>query len=67
MELFGLRLKALRQSKGLTQQQLADRLNIVSASVSGYEKNSFYPSVEVLSQICLYFGVSADYMLGLSD
>jgi len=67
MVLFGLRLKSLRQGKNLTQKQLADKLNIVKASVSGYEQSSIYPSIEVLIQLCMYFRVSADYMLGLSD
>ena len=67
MELFGLRLKTLRQEKGLTQQQLAERLNVVKASVSGYEQNAIHPSAEMLIQICKFFDVSADYLLGLSD
>lgn len=67
MELSGLRLKALRQEKNLTQKQLADKLDIVKASVSGYEQNSIYPSIEVLLKYCKYFNVSADYILGLSD
>jgi len=67
MELFGLKLKALRQGKHLTQEQLANKIDIVKASVSGYEKNAIFPSVEVLIKICRYFGVSADYLLGLSD
>lgn len=67
MELFGLRLKTLRQDHNLTQKQLADKFNLVKASISAYEKSSTYPSVEVLIQLCKYFDVSADYMLGLSD
>jgi len=67
MELFGLRLKTLRQRKNLTQKELADKLEIVKASISGYEKSSIYPSVEVLIKLCKYFEVSADYLLGLSD
>ena len=46
---------------------MADKLNVVKASVSGYEQSAIYPSIEVLLQICKYFDVSADYMLGLSD
>ena len=67
MELFGLRLKTLRQGKDLTQKQLADKLDVVKSSVSGYEQNTIYPSVEVLIKLCKYFDVSADYLLGLSD
>ena len=67
MEYFGDKLRALRMKKNLTQNDLAARLGIVGASVSSYEKNKQYPSVEVLIQLCQTFDVSADYLLGLSD
>ena len=67
MEYFGDKLRALRMEKKLTQNDLAARLGIVGASVSSYEKNKQYPSVEVLIQLCQIFDVSADYLLGLSD
>lgn len=67
MELFGIKLRNLRQGKGLTQEQLGDRLNLVKASVSGYEQDKTYPSVDVLIKLCQFFDVSADYLLGLSD
>jgi transcriptional regulator with XRE-family HTH domain len=64
---FGDRLKALRREKKLTQNQLADSLELVKSTISAYEKNTKYPSVEVLIRLCKYFNVSADYLLGLSD
>ncbi|MGO3391681.1 MAG: helix-turn-helix domain-containing protein [Lactococcus lactis] len=67
MEYFGDKLRALRMEKKLTQNDLAARLGIVGASVSSYEKNKQYPSVEVLIQLCQTFDVSADYLFGLSD
>lgn len=67
MELFGQKLKTLRQEKGITQEQLASKVEIVKSSISGYEKGSIYPSVEVLIKLCKFFDVSADYLLGLSD
>ena len=67
MEIFGLRLKTLRLAKGLTQTQLAKKLDVVRASVSYYEKNAIYPSVDVLIKICRLFNVSADFLLGLSE
>jgi transcriptional regulator with XRE-family HTH domain len=67
MELFGMRLKSLRQGKKLTQKQLAGKLGIVKASISGYEQSAIYPSIEVLIRICKLFDASADYLLGLSD
>ena len=67
MELFGIRLKALRQSRSLLQDQLAEMLDVGKATVSGYERSTSHPSIEVLIRICKVFNVSSDYMLGLSD
>jgi len=67
MELFGLRLKSVRTEKKMTQQQLADKLGIVKASVSSYEQNANSPSLETFLALCKMFDVSADFLLGLSD
>ncbi|MCL2223536.1 MAG: helix-turn-helix domain-containing protein [Defluviitaleaceae bacterium] len=67
MELFGIRLKGIRQERGLTQTQLADKLGIVKATVSSYEQTLNYPSIETFIKLCNFFDVSADFMLGLSD
>ena len=67
MNLFGLRLKTLRNGKKITQRQLADKIGVSKALVSKYELSAIYPSVEVLIKLCNYFSVSADYLLGLSD
>lgn len=67
MEYFGDKLKALRKERGLTQQQLADKMELVKGSISAYEQNTKYPSLDVLIKLCTFFQVSADYMLGLSD
>lgn len=64
---FGSKLRALRQEKELTQKQLADRLGITKATISAYETNAKYPSVEVLIALATFFDVSADYLLGLSE
>lgn len=67
MEYFGDKLRALRIEKGITQQELATRIGLRSSSISMYEKNQQYPSVEVLIQLCQVFDVSADYLLGILD
>lgn len=64
---FGDKLRALRKEKGLTQQQLGERLGLVKATISAYEKSAKYPSVEVLIKLCTLFRVSADFLLGLSE
>ena len=67
MEYLGIKLKALRQEKGITQKQLADYLELVPASISAYETSGNYPSADIIIKICRFFSVSADYLLGLSD
>lgn len=64
---FGEKLKALRIEKGLTQQQIAEKIGLVKGSISAYEQSAKYPSIDVLIKLCELFGVSADYLLGLSD
>lgn len=64
---FGEKLKALRIEKGLTQQQIAEKIGLVKGSISAYEQSAKYPSIDVLIKLCEMFGVSADYLLGLSD
>jgi len=67
MEYLGMKLKALRQSRSLTQKQLAEHLELVPASVSSYETGGNYPSADVIVKLCRFFDVSADYLLGLSE
>jgi len=64
---FGDKVRALRQEKGLTQTQLASKLEITKSTISGYEQSIKSPSVEMLIKLCSLFNVSADYLLGLSD
>lgn len=62
---FGLRLRELRKKKKLTQQQVARRLNLTKASISGYENNTITPPNDMLVKLALMYGVSTDYLLGL--
>lgn len=67
MQYFGEKLRTLRLERGWSQKALAEKLGVVSASVSAYEQAKKYPSIEVLIKVCKVFDVSADYLLGLSD
>lgn len=67
IDIFGERLKAARKSKNITQLELSKHLELSKATVSAYEQSASYPSVETLVKICDTLGVSADYLLGLSD
>ena len=63
--ILGARLKELREEKGLTQKQLADKLNINSVTYLHYEKEQREPPLSLLADIALFYGVSVDYLLGL--
>ncbi len=65
--MYGERLRELRCEKGLTQKQLAEKLNISQKSLSKYERESLDLSTELIVRICRYFQVSADYLLGPDD
>ena len=64
---FGERLKNLRESEGLKQTELAEKLNLTSAALSQYEKGVREPNSEMLKKIADYFDVSTDFLLGRID
>lgn len=65
--MFGERLKNLRESRGLSQVQLARRLGKSKQSVSNWENNNILPSIEMLVKLAQMFCVSCDYLLGIDD
>ena len=67
MVYFGNRLRELRNSKRMTQQQLADRLGLTKSVISAYETSMRYPSYDVLIHIASIFKVSTDYLLGMEQ
>ncbi len=64
---LGQRLKELREEKGLTQNQLAEKLGINSVTYLHYEKEQREPPLSLLAEIAKFYGVTVDYLLGLSD
>lgn len=63
---FGIKLKTLRTSQKLTQQQLADRIGVAKSVVSYYESGDRYPSYDVLIKIARIFHTTTDYLLDIS-
>lgn len=62
-----MRIKELRMQKGLTQQQLADAVNIDRALLARYENGSRTPPIKKLDILADFFGVTVDYLLGRED
>lgn len=64
---FSDRLSLLMKERKLTQQILADGLGIKRQTVSLYMTGQSMPDAEQLKKIAIFFDVSADWLLGLSD
>ncbi len=65
--MFSQRLHDLRIERGITQKELADRLNLGRSTVAGYEVKGKQPDNARLCQLADFFGVSVDYLLGHTD
>lgn len=61
------RLKELREDKGLSTRELAKALKVSDRAVQRWEKEERVPNANAVIIIAQYFGVSADYLLGLED
>ena len=57
-------IKALRKTNGLTQDELAIRLNVVRQTVSKWEKGLSVPDAEMLQRIAEVFEVNVSQLLG---
>lgn len=62
-ELVGERLLKLRNEKGMTQEDLAEYLNVSRQSVSKWELNKTLPDVEKLTQLSELYEVTLDYIV----
>ena len=61
---FGKRLAELRKERGLTQSELAERLEISNKMVDYYERRATNPSLEIITKAATIFGVTVADMLG---
>lgn len=64
MEAFGARIYELRRACGLTQQAVADRLQIHRTTYTKYETGRATPDQQGLVRLAEIFGVSVDCLLG---
>lgn len=67
MVTFGKVLKILRDDKGLTQQDIANLLNVGRSTIAGYETKGKQPDFEKLKVLSTFFNVTIDYLLGRVD
>ena len=60
-------IRELRIQRGMTQVDLAKRLGVSKSVVSSYENGVHLPPYDILIRLSALFGVSCDYLLGVSD
>ncbi len=64
---FSIRLKDLRNSKGITMLQLAEAIGTTKATISNYENVQRNPSLEMLIKLADYFDVSIYFLIGRTN
>ena len=68
MELvIGEKLKKLRRSRDLTQEEVATHLGISYQAISKWERGDGYPDITMLPTLANYFGVSVDELIGMDE
>lgn len=60
---FGENLQKLRKEKNISQEQLAEELNVSRQTIGKWENGITYPETECLIQISDFFEVSIDFLL----
>lgn len=64
---FDEKLKSLRKAKGLTQDELADKIFVTRTAVSKWETGQGYPSIESLKLLAKLFDVTIDELVSDKD
>lgn len=60
---LGETLTNLRKSKGLSQEHLAEKLNLTRQTISKWELNQSSPDIDYLVELSDFFGVTTDYLI----
>lgn len=64
---FGDRIKQLRVENNLTQDVLSEKINISQSAISVWESSLRVPSALIVIEFSIFFNVSSDYLLGITD
>ena len=62
---MGKEIRRLRDDRGITQEALAQALNVTAQTVSKWECGSSMPDVQMLPQIAVYFGITIDQLFAM--
>lgn len=62
---MGLRIKRLRERRGLGVRELSKRVQVSPATISKLEKGQRKPSIDLAMRLADVLGVSLDYLMGM--
>lgn len=62
---LGEKLRLLREDKEISQSELGNFVNMSQRKISYIECGKYEPNIQDIQELCRYFKVSADYLLGL--
>ena len=60
---YGARIRQLRISKGLTQEQLAEKINVSRTYIVKIENGVQIGPIEIAIELAMFFDVSMDFLL----
>lgn len=63
MSSLGIRVKQLRKSKSLTQDELGTIVGLHGTNIGRIEKGTLIPTADVIQKMAMYFNVSCDYII----
>lgn len=66
-EVIRARIAEAIKNSGLSQTEIAKRIDVKQPTVGQYLSGRALPSLETLAKLCTVLEVSSDYLLGLSD
>ena len=64
---LGKKIMTMRNEKNLSQEQLAEKLNVTRQTISNWENGKFYPDIDSLVNLSKFFNVSIDVLLSYDD
>lgn len=65
--MMGAKLKLARKKAKMSQEEVAEKLNIARSNISKYEHDKLEPNIYTIKQFCEIYGVTADYLLGIEE
>ena len=63
--MMGEKLRLARKKAKMSQEEVAEKLNISRSNISKYEHDKLEPNIYTLKQFCEIYNITADYLLGI--